>query len=71
MSNPFHDRTEHIQDVADVLKQFGQGDYRMGQAIFNALRRSSLDKPLDRQLYEIENDQLLALLQADLKKIIG
>lgn len=63
--NKKSDRKNNLDEVVGVLKSFGEKDYRIGQAIFIALR----DCIHETDLYNIENEELLELLSEKLEKL--
>lgn len=56
-------RSENIEELAEVLKKFGENDIRVGQAIYNVVTKSNKD------LFNIENSKLVKLLEDELVEI--
>lgn len=56
-------RSENIDELAEVLKKFGENDIRVGQAIYNVVTKSNKD------LFNIENSKLVKLLEDELVEI--
>lgn len=54
-------RTRDLKDLSDIFLDYGKNDIRLGQAIYNAMRKQDID------LYSIENDYLLKLLRKNLQ----
>lgn len=55
-----HNRLDHLDELSEVFVKYGEQDIRLGQAIYNVMRREKKD------LYTIENDDLLKLLKEGL-----